>query len=525
VNSALHLDGSPLRYLCVVLMGCALSLVLHEAWDLETRWFVIVFVAISAIAVSMCLARIFSDFVLVFTLFSVPFASFAKWIWLSGYDIEDHGNIIYVGLLGIGLIDFLLVGLYMSWFYRIFVSREQALPRLNLVDGFILWFVLAHLVATIDAEGVALGLAATEFLFKHFLFYFYLSRNLDERHLPWLLAAFAFTITIELALGSYQFATGKLLGLALDKGAGSSTLNLEVTIPGTESYHRATGTSYDPHTLGHFMALILPFPLVLSFTPQLRPALRLACVVASGAAVFVILLSVSRTAWLATAIALPIGIVLIVAVWRERQVIPAVAAAAVAGAIAMPFILSFTSTRFQNYSFEALSVRYDQYKVAWRVFALFPFFGVGPGNWIWAYPRYDYQWLVGDDPSRNVVHNVMLWTGVEVGIFGLIPYVALLVTVMVRLFAMVRRRRDIPARLGLAALIAMIATALCGLTDPAYREPNVYMMFWLVVSLSVALPRLRSGAGDLLMAKRRLAGGSLPIRATPAAESAGWRSS
>jgi len=119
----------------------------------------------------------------------------------------------------------------------------------------------------------------------------------------------------------------------------------------------------------------------------------------------------------------------------------------------------------------------------------------------------------------------MLWTGVEVGIFGLIPYVALLVTVMVRLFAMVRRRRDIPARLGLAALIAMIATALCGLTDPAYREPNVYMMFWLVVSLSVALPRLRSGAGDLLMAKRQLARGSLPIRATPAAESAGWRSS
>jgi O-antigen ligase len=525
VDYALRPSGNPTRLLAIVLLGFGLSLALQEAWDLDTRWLVIVFVAVIAIAISMCFARVFSDFVLIVTLFSLPFASFIKWIWLSGYDVEDHGNVVYVGVLGIGLMDFLLVGLYMSWFHRIFITHEQPLPRLNLLDGFIIWLIVAYLVATIDARGTAIGLAATEYLFKHFLFYFYLSRNLAERHLPWLLAAFAFTIFLEVSLGTYQFATGRLLGLALDKGAaldsGGGSLNLEVVIPGTESYHRATGTSYDPHTLGNFVALILPFALVLCFTPRLRPALRLGCLAAAAGAVLVVLLSVSRTAWLSTATALPIGIVLIVAIWRERQVVPAVAAAAVAAAIAMPFILSFTSTRFQNYSFEALAVRFDQYKVAWRVFTLHPLFGVGPGNWIWAYPRYDFMWLVGDDPSRNVVHNVMLWIGVEVGIFGLIAYIGILVTTMVRLFALVRQRRDIPARLGLAALIAMITTELCGLTDPGYREPNSYMMFWLVVSLSVALPRLRPGAGGILMSQRRPTIRSGPIPAAVEAQNVG----
>lgn len=520
MDHTLRLGGNPLRLFGVVLLGCALSLALHEAWALDTRWLVIVFVAVIAVATSMCLARVFSDFVFAVALFSLPFASFCKWIWLEGYDVEDHGTIVYVGLLGIGLIDFLLVGLYMSWFYRIFVTRQQALPRLNLLDGFILWFIVAHLAATIGAHGMTIGLAATEYLFKHVLFYFYLSRNLDERHLPWLLAAFGFAVLIEFGLGSFQTASGQLIGIALDKGAGGSLLNQEIVILGTESYTRATGTSYDPHTLGHFMALILPFPLVLCLTPQLRPALRLGCAVASGAALMVVLLSVSRTAWLATAIALPIGIVMIVAIWREREVIPAIAAAAVLAALALPFVIGYTGERFQYYTFDVLSVRYDQYKIAWRVFTDHPLFGIGPGNWIWAYPLYDYDWLLGEDPSRNIVHNVMLWLAVETGIFGLIPYIGILIIVMVRLFSVVIRRRDMAARLALAALIAMIITGLAGLTDPGYREPNVYMMFWLLVSLSVALPRLRPGAGATLMAKSRPAGGSLPVAGTAAAATA-----
>ena len=504
-----------MRFLGVVLLGCALSLAFYEAWELDTRWFVVVVVAIAAVAVSMCLVRIFSDFLLVVSLFCMPLSSFSKWFWPGGYSVETRPDLISSGLVGLGPIDFILVGLYLSWFYRVVVSREQSPLRLNRLDFLILWFVVAYLLASIGSEDAVVSLSATEFLVKHVLFYFYLSRNLEERHLPWMLAAFAFTIFLEAALGSYQFTTGRLIGIALDKGAGSSTtLTAEYVIPGTEGYHRATGTCYDSHILGHLLGIILAFPLVLFLTPRLRPVLRLGCMAAAGTAVLVILESMSRSAWLGSAIAVTIGIVLIITVWQERQVVPALAIGVVLVAAGAPFIASFVYARFANSPVGTLTLRLDQYVVAWDVLTHYPLFGVGPGNWINVFPHYDFLSLAGNR-NNNMVHNVILWLATEVGIFGLTAYLGTVASAMLRLFALARRRRDIAGRFALAALIGLIITVLNGLAEPGFRSPDVFMMFWILVALSVALPRLRPGAGEMLLAPA-LPGPGLAVAATAA---------
>ena len=136
--------------------------------------------------------------------------------------------------------------------------------------------------------------------------------------------------------------------------------------------------------------------------------------------------------------------------------------------------------------------------MAWRVFADYPLFGIGPGNWIWVYPRYDQEWLVLDWYS-NLVHNDILLTAVEMGIFGVIPYLSIILAAMLRFFSVARRRRDLAGRLALAALIALIATEITNQADPGFDEPSVNLLFWIFVSLSVALPRLRPGAGAILM--------------------------
>ena len=138
----------------------------------------------------------------------------------------------------------------------------------------------------------------------------------------------------------------------------------------------------------------------------------------------------------------------------------------------------------------------SRYIVGWHVFTLYPIFGFGPGNWIQALKRYDFLWL-----PILPIHNVILWTATEVGLFGVIPYVAILVSAMRRLFRVVRARRDIAARLSLAALLAMFVTILNGLTDPTFREPNAFLMFWVLIALSVALPKLAPNAGRILMAR------------------------
>ncbi len=409
-----------LAFLGTVLLGLSLSLGLYQVWDLELRWIVVVFVAIAAVAVSMCFARKFSDFLLIVTLFSLPFATFTKWILAPESGEAGQGAII--GTFGIGMIDFLLIGLYMSWFYRVFITREQELPRLNFLDGLILCYILAYLLAAIGSHSAAAGFGATEFLLKHAMFYFYVSRHLKERHLPWLLAAFAFTISIEALLASYQFSTGKLVGLALDKGAGGSELNSEYEVPGVE-ITRATGTSYDSHMLGDFVGAMLPFALVLLFTPRLRPLLKLGCLAASAGAVLIVILSLSRTAWITTAAVLPIGVILILFVWRERQVVPALAGVLLVAALVTPFVAQFVYERFANSPQETISTRFDQFKVAWYIFTLHPLFGVGPANYLEALKLYDYIGMVALNSETGQfsqellpVHNGLLLHAAEVGL-------------------------------------------------------------------------------------------------------------
>ena len=80
--------GNTARMLGVAALGCILSLALYQVWQLEPRWAVIVFAAIAAVAVSGCLIQIYSDFLLVASLFCLPIASFVKWVWPSGYSVQ-----------------------------------------------------------------------------------------------------------------------------------------------------------------------------------------------------------------------------------------------------------------------------------------------------------------------------------------------------------------------------------------------------------------------------------------------------
>jgi hypothetical protein len=491
--------GNTARMLGAAALGCILSLALYQVWQLEPRWVIVVFAAIAAVAVSGCLIQIYSDFLLVASLFCLPIASFVKWVWPSGYSVSDKVEVAYSGLYNIGVIDFIIIGLYVTWFYRVFVTREQPLPgRFNLLDGFILWLIAAHILATFGSYDARLGFGATAYLLKYALLYFYLSRHFEERHLPWLIAAFIFTLVGETLLGSYQFATGRLVGLAVDKGLGNSeTLNTFITVPGQGSLHRASGTITEPHAFGQFMEMLLPFFAALFLTPRLRPLLRLLALVAAGSAFMLILFSLSRGAYIATGVSLALGVVLILALWQERQILPALATLVLVIALVMPFTAHLLVDRLTRETV-TLDARYPVYWMAWRVFTDYPLFGIGPGNWIWVYPRYDQEWLVLDWYS-NLVHNDILLTAVEMGIFGVIPYLSIILAAMLRFFSVARRRRDLAGRLALAALIALIATEITNQADPGFDEPSVNLLFWIFVSLSVALPRLRPGAGAILM--------------------------
>ncbi len=472
------------RHLAVVLLAIIFSLALYQIWDLETRWFAITAGAIAMVSVSMCMVAVFADFVFIVFMFCIPLWSFNKYFWPTRYTGASLGDLVYGGMCGLGLLDFVLVGLYMSWFFRIFISREQELPRLYLIDLLIGCFLLVHLLSIIGSSEPSLGFHAIEYLLKYVMLYFYVSRNLRPEHLSWVVAAFCFAIIFEAALGAYQHFTGKWLGIALDKGAGSSTLDYQYTVPGLETKKRATGMSYDSHAYGCFVAMILPFPLVLYLMPRIKGELRIAYAIVAVLAVFVVIISFSRSAWLGSAIALVIGIIVLTSVWREGQIVPALGVCLALALLSLPWSASYIYDRFVDSPIGTLTVRFEEYQFALSLLQMYPIFGVGPGNYFLALKQHDYLWQ-----DELPVHNVLLWIASETGILGVGLYVSIVVSAMRRLLAFCRKRRDFVARLAMAAFIGLLTLILDGLTEPLFREPSTFTLFWLLIAMSVALPR------------------------------------
>jgi hypothetical protein len=475
-----------LQYLGLAVLATIFSIILHYVWDLEPRWFVVVVVGIAMISISMCFAVIFSDFLLMVLFFTLPISSFVKWFFPTGYDSAELGQLVYGGVFGLSPMDFILAGLYAAWFYRIFVERSAPIPRLEGMDAFVLALFFCHLLSSIGANEPALSLHADQYFAKFALLYFYVSRHLQRRHLPWLIAAMCFSICLEAALGTIQYSTGKWMGIALDKGAGTSEVNYQYVVPGLENRTRATGTTYDSHALGDFVGMMLPFVLILFFKPEQWRPMRPVFAAASSLAILTIALSLSRSAWLGCAISLTLGMLLILFVWRDREIARMLFVFSLFGSIALWVGGSFLYERFELSPIETLTQRFGQYEVAFEIIKAYPLFGVGPGNYLETFKRFDFLWL-----DELPVHNVLMWVAAETGLLGLVCYVGLVLSALKRLMLVAITRRDLLARLAMATALAIATHLLNGLTDPTFREPSVWTMFWVTMALAFALSKMQ----------------------------------
>src|SRR4029078_4499701 len=165
-----------------------------------------------------------------------------------------------------------------------------------------------------------LSLFAMIHLLRHVLVYLYFSRHLYARHLRWMLAAFTLALVAEGALGLVQYKTGLLKGVILDP-TGSERREYEYEVPGIEGINRATGTSYDSHSFGTFMTMLLPFPLVVLLSHRrFGRMIRFQSVAAVALGALAIFVSFSRSAWRACAM-LCAAVWLLFLAWREKGIL------------------------------------------------------------------------------------------------------------------------------------------------------------------------------------------------------------
>jgi hypothetical protein len=478
----------PSRYLlpAAVVAGGLFAVALIPVWSLSPRWFAVVIAGLTLVSLTLVLVQRLDDVMLGAYLLLLPLASVQKWLFLDDYPSEVKNVAVLSGAISVGITELLLVGIYGLWFLQVVVARSKPVPRLGWFDGLILLFLVANLLSLPNGEDTKLGLFAIAHLIRHILIYFYFSQRLTARHLPWILVAFAVAIAGESILGVVQYRTGFLSGIILDKGTGSSDV-AQYEVPGIENITRATGTSYDSHSYGLFLVMLLPFPLALIMSARhsaSRERLMLLALIGLGA--LGVFASYSRSSWLTLVIA--VGIVTFIQmVRREKQIIMKTAILCVLGLLAAPAVLPSIIKRFDAQGRANLDARFDQYPIAWQIWNRNLLTGNGIGNYMVALESYR-----PDDSLKEPVHNVFLWLAADTGIIGAVMFYVVVGAAMIRLLKVLRAGRAPTDLFALAAFTALAVYVVDGLTNPLFRESLVYTLFWFMLALSVALPRIQA---------------------------------
>jgi hypothetical protein len=470
--------------LLTALLGVAFAIGLYGIWGLATRWFVVVVAGTILLSASMIFLGHAGQLLFYAFLFAIPIASIEKWLFWGWVPPDQVGSAVFSGLIGIGPIDFILAGLYLSWMFRIFVTREAPLLRFEKIDALVLLLPVSYVISLWGAPRIMFGVHAIGYLLKHLLAYFYVSRHVQRHHLRWIVVALLAAITLEAGLSVVQTQAGALRGLARDKGAQSSERQSQYVVPGLEEKSRAEGTLYDSHALGCYFVLLLPLPFILMNTSSASGRARAACAAVLVFGCIGLVLTYSRSAWIGFAVSMLLAFGVVCATARGRMLRRAIGSLIALGLLA-PWAFGYLWERFARAPSEIISARFEGYAVALPVWFDHFLFGYGVANYLEAVKIYSFNW------ARELpVHNVFLWIATETGLLGLVVFYGLILAAMFRFWRLFRARLGLISDLSFALAIGLVAYCVDGLAEPLYREPVVYMMFWLTIALSVGMTRL-----------------------------------
>lgn len=322
-------------------------------------------------------------------------------------------------LLTLSAMDIILFILYLLWGIR--RVREGLLPKSMWRAGalplaaFLLWGGLS----LINARDAQLSLFLFAGLAKGFLLFFYVVHHIrEERDLLLAARCLLAGLALEVLIVFAQYASGGNLGLgALGEPPEQKSLALEMG-----RVFRPAGTLGHANALGGYLSAVLPLALALAVGPY-PGRLRWVSRAAFGLGAAALVLSFSRSAWLAAGLAC---VVLLAVLYRrlggrERR---GLWAALLLFSVVGSLFGSFITARWSGDDRGSFSSREPQARIALAMIGAHPFLGVGLNNYDLAMPLHE---TYVDDPRGyhrtfqhdGRMHNVYLLVAAETGLIGL----------------------------------------------------------------------------------------------------------
>ncbi len=276
---------------------------------------------------------------------------------------------------------------------------------------------------------------------------------------------------------------------------------------------RAVSTLENPNMLGEYLILIIPVALVM-ILGRGEGMRRLYAFICAAVMTACLVLTWSRGAW----VALLAAVVILLLIWHRRSVW-LIIAGIFSIPLAMTFLPSSIVSRFTsigNMADSSTSYRVYTWQAAVKMIKanLFSGIGIGEASWRRMYPLYSYMGVEAAPHSHNLFFQITL----EMGIFALIIFLVVLFLMMASSFTTMRnlssdsvslngylyspsyakhgsesdmmKNTKTQIKLSIAGpLCGVIAVLIQGLTDYSWYNYRLYLMFWLMVGLTVAYAR------------------------------------
>ena len=295
----------------------------------------------------------------------------------------------------------------------------------------------------------------------------------SQARLVVLLRRFAFAGGSIATLGLVQFITHQqftdliqIPGLSANSGIYGTSLR--------EGFTRPSGTAVHPIEFGAVLTMVLPIALTLGLVDRSRSAMRRWY--PSAIIGLMITLSISRSAIVGAVI----GLILLIPTWpvlARRIALSSIVVLLIGIFVTVPGMLGSLTGLFTSIGSDtSAQSRTDSYPLAWEFVTRSPFFGRGYGTFL---PRY------------RIFDNQYLLLLVEIGVVGLIAFLALVVVAISTCSRTRRATRSETRRRYAQGLLASVAAG-AGTTAlfDAFSFPMAAGTLFLTFGLCGALARL-----------------------------------
>lgn len=366
----------------------------------------------------------------------------------------------------------IIIIIFVLYLFLFKEARESVL--LNIIDCFKSYFSLFYLLTFIVMLTSILyssnhNLAIRESIrfITYFFIYFILKYELNNEIIYKKIVNIYVLLTITLCIiGILQWKLN---------------IGVENELTQSGSIIRVKSLLENSNNFGAFLILILNPIFIIAISEKIRTK-KIFYYLTAFLIIINVVLSQSRNAW----IGLILSFILIVIIYNWKIIFAFITLGGFS--LLLPFIQSRIK---QIGDLSQNASRIKLWIVSFAIIKDHPLFGVGNGNFMIMYGKYQSKFSSASsyDPQGKLhPHNILLKIQTELGILGVIPFVALVITIFVRIrkYSLISTNTFFKKYYS-GFFVSLICFMLMNLIDNFFTAPKVIAFFWINVSICEVL--------------------------------------